>query len=260
MNLLQLEREASAAVQPANVGHAPLANMSRCLQTMMDLMEAPETSPRIGTFFGFSGYGKTTAAAYTAARFQHLYIQALPIWSAKSFLQALAVELGIAKPARDTTGLLEQIFDVLRRQPRGLIIDEFDYLLHDRFIELVRSIHDNTPTPILLIGEEKLPSELQKWERFHNRILVATPANPCSETDVLALRDNYCQRVNVADDLAIHIGQQCKGITRRISTNLMRVERTARTEGAETIDRAWWGNRELLTGDVPVRRAMGFGA
>lgn len=244
----------------SDVGTAPLANMGLCLQTMLDLTEAAETSPRIGLFFGFSGYGKTTAAAFTAARFDHLYIQALPNWTGKGFLATMAVELGITRPAREASAMLEQIFSALRRQPRGIIIDEFDYLLKDRFIELVRSIHDNTPAPILLIGEEKLPGELKNWERFDNRILVATPAQPCTDDDTLILRDNYCRQVAVADDLALFFAERCRRITRRIATNLIAAERAAMTTGVERIDRAWWADRPVLTGDIPLRRSLGRAA
>lgn len=245
------------AARPTDIGNAPLSNMLLCYNTMLNLMESGASSPRIGLFYGFSGYGKTTAAAFTAARFDHLYIQALPCWTAKGFVRALAADLGIIRPARETSNMLEQIFELLRRQPRALIIDEFDYLLKDRFIELVRSIHDNTPTPILLIGEEKLPAALKDWDRFDNRILIATPAQAASDDDALLLRDNYCRHIRVADDLALYFAERARRVTRRIATNLIAAQRIAATEGVESIDRAWWGDRPVMTGDVPVRNTLG---
>ncbi|MCQ6492979.1 hypothetical protein, partial [Vibrio parahaemolyticus] len=55
--------------------------------------------------------------------------------------------------------------------------------------------------PVLMIGEEALPAKLKAWERFDNRILVATPAQPADLRDARLLRAYYCQKVDVADDL-----------------------------------------------------------
>jgi hypothetical protein len=41
--------------------------MALLMQTLVDCTEAGEDSPRLGLFYGFSGYGKTVAAAYAAA-------------------------------------------------------------------------------------------------------------------------------------------------------------------------------------------------
>jgi hypothetical protein len=50
------------------VGHAQLANMALALRTLVDCMEAGEHSPRLGLFYGFSGYGKSVGAAFASAR------------------------------------------------------------------------------------------------------------------------------------------------------------------------------------------------
>ncbi|HEX7820652.1 MAG TPA: ATP-binding protein [Sphingobium sp.] len=236
------------------LGHAPLTNMALALRTLHDCRDADEGSPRMGVLYGFSGFGKTVAAAFAAARTGAIYIEAKSVWTQRSILEAIAAELGITRLARTGAGIFAQIVDQLNAEPRDLIIDEMDYLVKKAFVEIIRDIHDATRIGIMMIGEEALPAKLKEWERFHNRILVATPAQPSSHADACALRDHYCQRVKVADDLAEHFRQTCGGVTRRIVVNLQAAQRAAAQDGADEIDRAWWGKRPILTGDIAARR------
>ncbi len=239
------------------VGHAKLVNMTLALQTLIDCMEAGEESPRLGLLYGYSGYGKSVAAAFAAARTGAGYIEAKSIWTQRTLLESIAEELGISKPERTGPRLLRQIIELLNRYPRPLIIDEMDYCVKKQMVEIIRDIHDATPVAILMIGEESLPAKLKEWERFDNRILVATAAQPCSIEDALKLRDHYCRKVSVADDLIALFQERCRGVTRRIVVNIRQAERDALTEGVEEIDRSWWGTRPVRTGDIPTRRTMG---
>lgn len=234
---------------------AQLTNMSLAMQTLYACMNAGSSMPRFGVFYGNSGYGKTVAAAFAASVTDAAYIEARSIWTVKTFLRALAIALGIAAPAKTAADLLEQIIASLNAQPRPLIIDEMDHLVKKQAVDILRDIHDATSVAILMIGEEALPSKLKEWERFDNRILESTPAQPASKDDVLKLRDYYCGRVNVADDLALHIGAVCRFVTRRVVTNLKRVQDTALQAGINTADLAWWGNRAIINGDLLTRRS-----
>lgn len=235
-------------------GHAPLTNMGLALRTTLECQDVGADSPRIGLFYGHSGYGKTIAASFVAARTGAAYIAAQSVWSQRSLLEAIAEELGIVRFDKTAPKILRQIVDQLNHEPRPLIIDETDHLVNKRSVEIIRDIHDSTQVAIMLIGEEALPGKLKEWERFDNRVLMVTPAQPASEADALKLRDHYCARVRVSDDLADLFRQRCKGVTRRIVTNLRAAQRAAAEEGVGEIDRAWWGNRPIHNGDVPARR------
>lgn len=250
-----LTRPAPPAAQ--RKGYAPLTNMALAMQTLVDCSEVDEDSPRMGLFFGFSGYGKTVAAAFAAARSGAIYVEAKSIWTQRTFLEALAEELGITRFERTAPRLLKQIIDELNRGPRPIIIDETDHLVKKQMVEIIRDIHDSTSVAILMIGEEALPAKLKEWERFDNRILVATAAQPASDDDALMLRDHFGFGDLIADDLAIYFGQRCRGVTRRIVNNLRAAGRLAATEGVDHMDRAWWGARPVSTGDIPTRRSMG---
>ena len=233
---------------------AQLTNMRLALQTITECMNVDERMPRLGLLYGFSGYGKTVAAAFAAARTDAAYVEALSIWTQRSMLKALAEALGITRVAKTGPLILDQIISNLCQHPRPLIIDEMDHLVKKQSVDIIRDIHDNTGVAILMIGEESLPAKLKEWERFHNRILVATPAEPASQADVLALRDYYCLRVHLSDDLALHIAKSCKGVTRRIVTNLDRAQRIALDAGESEIDLQWWGGRRIADGEIMPRR------
>lgn len=251
-----LTRPALAPAAPRR-GYAPLPNMALALQTIVECTEAEEDQPRLGLLYGNSGFGKTVAAAFAAAQTGSIYIEAKSLWTVRALLEAIAEELGITKPERTAPRLLRQIIDELNRAPRPLIIDEMDHLVKKQMVEIIRDIHDATSIAILMIGEEALPSKLKEWERFDNRILVATPAQPASAEDALLLRDHYGLKGIIADDLAIYFAERCKGVTRRIVNNLRAAARTAATEGVDSIDRSWWGPRLVTNGDIPTRRSLG---
>lgn len=238
-------------------GFAPLTNMTLAMQTLVDCTEVGDESPRLGIFFGFSGYGKTVAAAFAAARSGAVYLEAKSIWTQRSLLEAIAEELGITRFERTAPRLLRQIIDEINRAPRPLIIDEMDHLVKKQMVEIIRDIHDSTSIAILMIGEEALPSKLKEWERFDNRILVATPAQPASADDALLLRDHYGFHNLIADDLAIYFAERCRGVTRRIVNNLRAAGRLAATEGVDRMDRLWWGKRPVADGEIATRRSMG---
>lgn len=254
----------NAEIQPRPVlaarptGHAPLTNMSLMLQTLMDCRESENSSARMGLFYGYSGYGKTVAAGFASARTGAIYVQAQRIWTQKTLLETIAEELGIAKLERSGPKIFRQVVDQLNLAPVDIIIDEMDYLADKGLVEFIRDIHDATRIAILMIGEEALPSKLKRWERFENRILVATAAQPASAEDALQLRDHYCHRIQIADDLAELFRVRCRGVTRRIVNNLQAAQRAAASEGVSEIDAAWWGNRPIATGEVAVRRREGM--
>lgn len=235
---------------------APLTNMALAYQTMMDLVNAGEGSPRLGLFYGYSGLGKTVAAAFCASEFDACYIVARSIWTQSTLLESIAAELGIAQIARTDPGRLDQIIAQLSVRPRPLIIDEMDHLVQRRSVEIIRDIHDATSCPILMIGEEALPAKLTEWERFHNRILVSTAAQPATIADARSLRDMYAPYVKINDDLLRLLIERTRGITRRIVTNLKTMQRTALDDEVTAIDREWWADRPIETGAVPVRRRV----
>ena len=121
---------------------AQLTNMRLAMQTMLQANDAPLGVPRITIFYGWSGYGKTVAAAHVASYLDALFVTADPVWTQRAMLEAIGRELGISRLERSAPRLLTQIIDQLASDPRPLIIDETDYIVDRDWIEIIRAIHD----------------------------------------------------------------------------------------------------------------------
>lgn len=241
------------AKQPVNMGgKAPLANVGLTVSALQGAMTRPAHLPGIVVLYGPSGLGKSTAAAVAAMQLQAYYVQAKSSWTRKAVYQSILKVMGIV-PAKTIYEMEDQVAAQLAASGRPLIVDECDHLVAKSSIEIVRDIYEASGAAILLIGEEHLPAGLARWERIHNRVLEWVPAQYATMTDARALRDLYCDRVAVEDDLLTKIHEVSKGVARRICVNLERAQQAALGLGKKSMSLAEWGKRSFYTGEAPVR-------
>jgi hypothetical protein len=234
---------------------AMLANVSLFAELMERVMGRHRELPGMACFYGPSGFGKTKAAIFAANKWQAHYVEVGSTWTQTKFCRALAIELGLAEKGT-VADLVERIIVALKRSRRPLIIDEFDHIVARRYCDLVREIHDQTSAAIIILGEELLPHKLTASERFHNRVLDWTAAQPCDRADARRLAPIFLPGVDIADDLLDRIVADSSGRPRRIAVNLDRVREAAMLEGWTRADAALWGSRPLFKGEPPARRAF----
>lgn len=210
--------------------------------------------PGLAALYGPAGYGKTTAAMAVGNETRAYILQMRSAWTRKTLLEKILLEMSI-RPHGTIPQMLDQACTQLAASGRLLIIDEFDYCVRsDSMIELVRDLHEGAgAAPILLIGEELLPNKLERWERFHSRVLSWIPAQPVNAADAAALAPIYCPDVHVGTDLLEHLVAISGGSVRRVSVNLANIADAAATEGWDAVSRATWGGRPLYTGEAPRR-------
>lgn len=243
-------------ISPVNLGGqttAPLQNVALCNNAMERAMHRPGHLPGLVAFYGPSGWGKSTAAAYVANKHRAYYVECKSTWTKKALLLAILVEMGVA-PAKTIYEMVDQISEQLVLSQRPLIIDEMDHIVAKKAVEVIRDIYEGSSAPILLIGEENMPAKLREWERFHNRMLAWVPAQPCDLDDTRALAGLYCRDVTIADDLLERILEVSRGAARRVCVNLEHVRQEALALGQPSIDARAWGNRTLYSGEAPKRR------
>ena len=214
---------------------AALQNVGIILLAIKKAMTRPEYLPGLVVVHGPSGYGKTMASSYAAANLKAYFVSAKAIWTRKTMLQAILDEMGI--PAKRTTA---EMFDQ--------VCEELSCSGKD--------IYDNSEAPIILIGEEMLPSKLAREERFHNRILDWIAAAPANMEDAVKLRMLYCDKVKIDDDLLEKVWKISEGRVRRIVVNLNKIQDTILAEGKNIVDLASWGKRELIKGEAPAIRRL----
>lgn len=240
----------------ANGTIAPLTNVALFAELIERVSNAPRHLPRMASFTGFSGYGKTVSATYGANKTRARYVEVGESWTKAKFCRALLTELGT-----DTRGtvadMVDRIIETLITSTAPLIIDEFDHVVRRGYIETVREIHDKSNAPIILIGEELLPLTIaSKSERFHNRMLDWVAAEPADAHDARVLAGFYCPDLAIDDGLLDLILKTSERRVRRICVNLDRVREFAQTEGLKKISLDTWGDRALFSGLAPKARAV----
>lgn len=232
---------------------APLQNVALCNRALERALHRPAHLPGLVAFYGPSGWGKSTAAAYCANRHRAYYVECKSSWTKKALLQAVLTEMGVV-PMRTLYEMADQIAEQLVLSQRPLIIDEVDHIVTKKAVEVIRDIYEGSNAAILLIGEEQLPTKLREWERFHNRMLDWVGAQPCDIDDARALANLYCREVHIADDLLARIQEVSRGAARRICVNIENVRQAGLSLGHEHMDLAAWGDRALYSGEAPKRR------
>lgn len=244
---------APPAAAPADSRVSPLRNIAILDGMVLLARDRAEHLPGIVTFSGPSGFGKSTAAGYVAAKYQAYYVEVRSSWTKKAFLEALLKQMGIA-PDKTVYRMTDQISEELACSQRPVILDEFDNAVERNLVELVRDIYEQSKSPMVLIGEERLPQKLQKWERFHGRIMDWAQAEPANIDDAIALNRHYAGDIELADDLLTVLVSEARGSVRRIVTNLERIATFARMEGLSRISAKDWGSRPLHTAQTPAPR------
>lgn len=235
-------------------GIAPLANISVAERAISRAMGRGVHQPGLVVMNGPSGYGKSMAAAWIAARNRAYYVQASDYWTKKVMLQDICRALGIQyKPGDTVAEMARMAAGQLEQSGRPLILDESDYIVDKNLVEAVRSIYESSRAAILLIGEEAFPQKIKKWERFHGRILDWFPAQPASMEDARELAKLYCPHTKVTEDLLEKLVEKAHGSVRRISNNLETIQEEALSESWDKVDLATWGKRPIQTGEPPRR-------
>lgn len=232
---------------------APLRNVVALVELINRVQNRGIGLPGMATFYGPSGYGKTSAAVYAANRFRAYSVQVKSAWTAKKLCGSILIDLGLT-PARTVADMVDQISEEIARSSRPLIIDEADFLVSRNMIEIVRDIYESSGATIILIGEELLPQKLRQWERVHGRMLDWVGAQPGDIGDVHALARIYCPSAEIDQETAEYVLKQANASIRRISVCLDRVREYAVTSNVSSITKADWPKINWFTGHAPTPR------
>lgn len=239
---------------------APLKNVAAFTSLMPRLVERSPELPGLACFYGPSGVGKTKSAVYGANSYRAAYVECGQFTTAKSLLVSICKELGIAQPRGTITDLIEHAVMIMAGDiRRPVIVDEAHHVAHKRFVDVLRELHDKSMAPVILIGEETLPKQLEAFERVHNRMLDWVAAEPCDAEDFRLLVRVSCPDLSIGEDLAVAMLEATGGNTRRLAVNLAKAEEVATRDGLEAIGLAEFGGAAALIGSrAPTPRYRTF--
>jgi chromosomal replication initiation ATPase DnaA len=224
--------------QPVNTGGAGIAQIQSVAACYQAIKRTDDRNPMlsgIAVFYGHSGLGKSVAASYIANKTGAYYVQAKSTYTKKALLQAVLREMGII-PKPTLSEMTDQAAIELAKSRRPLIVDEFDFLVSSGKVEVVRDLYEGSQGTILCIGEERLPSKLEKWERFHGRVLHWQPCPHANVNDARLLLPVYAPQIQVTDEVLELLVSTVRGSTRRISNNLEMLHEIALSEGVRAVD------------------------
>jgi len=235
---------------------APLKNVANFSTMIETVVERSPYLPGLACFYGPSGLGKSRSAVYGAGRYRATYVECGQFTTAKSLLESILRELGVAKPRGTVPNLIDQAIFILSSDPRRpLIIDEAHHIAAKRFVDLARELHDKSTTPVILIGEETLPKQLEAYERVHNRMLCWTQAMPCDRDDFFALARFTNPDLKISEELAERILKETRGNTRRILTNLDQAAQLAKRHAIDVVTSERMGALVGMSAPGPRRAA-----
>lgn len=199
------------------------------------LIDRNNGTPGLGLFYGPPGLGKTEAAIHLHVQKDCVYLRAKTAWTVRWFLNDLLHELnekehGITKNAYD------RLVEVLLTDPKLIIIDEVDHMLHDgKVIETMRDIHDETGNCFLLLGMQDAERKLKGHPHLYSRFADVMRAEAISKKEILEIADTLCD-IPMDESGAERLYDVTNGEFRKIITWLYALERKAKANSLEVID------------------------
>ena len=204
-------------------------NVKNFVSTLANLQNRAKGVPGMALVYGEPGLGKTQAALWWVANNQEdaIYVSATQSMTTKWLLEEIIRELGDS-PFYRTSEIFEQIVRELIKRPKVIIVDEIDYLAHEKStIEMLRDIHDRTHTPIVLIGMTYADKKLKRYRHLYDRLseILQFQKFPSEDTKNLI---NELSEVKF-DNSAIEYMQNCDNRFRQIVKIIDKAESFAKS-------------------------------
>jgi len=232
-----------------------LKNVASFYELVLRVRDRSPSLPNIGVMYGPSGFGKTYATLYSLNRTRGVYVEVGDTWTRKTLLTAILQECGVYRPTGSIAEMAQQAKETLAEDPtRPLFIDEADKVCDKNYIETVRELAMGSNVPVLLIGEEALPTKLARVERVHSRVLDWCGAMPCDLDDAQKLADILLGQITIEPELLEQMRIEGDGRARRIATSLDGAAHWARNTGVTALSRANYKGA-IYTGEPPKNRA-----
>lgn len=235
----------------------PKVALVKNLQRLLDAYDAVEQrdpgADGMILLYGATGAGKTTALTYLLNQVNGIYIEASPAWTLGSMYRAIVAEIGV-EPKGRSADLERYIVDEMLAKGRPLFVDEMDHLLLPgattalRMLEALRSIHDKSKMPIVMVGMDKIEQKIKLREQLARRVFQWVKFTDLDRDDARTLADTLCE-IPVADDWLDALFAQTKGRISYLAHNLNLARRRAKVNRWDVIDLAHWGAAFFILGN-----------
>lgn len=225
----------------------PVKNVLK-LRSGLDALRNREAGiPGLGLLYGKPGTGKTMTLAETVANTDAIFFRANSTFTLGTLLDAICQSLKVSVHGKSFEKLAT-ICQMLRDQPRAIIVDEGDYLLRDpRMLEVLRDIHDIENVPVLLVGMADIDTKLIRRPQFSRRITQRIKFEPCDLADTRLVTETLCE-VEIAEDLLLSMHKATQGVLGLVVPALAGFERFAKSHRMKVLEAEAWGDRAMFLG------------
>lgn len=200
--------------------------------------------PGIMLVWGSSGRGKSSCVEKYATDTGAVYLYVENELTSLTLLKQLCLELNGMEPNQKPKAK-RIIVEELEENPRTLLIDEADKLSIN-CIEHLRDIHDETGTPLVLIGEPKIYGMLHSRKRLWSRVTKTVEFGPVTIEDIMLLGMKACD-LKIKPEAANELLRRCKGDFRPLYHDLRDLEILASANSLKEIE-------QDLVQTIPDRR------
>ncbi|MFO1421214.1 MAG: AAA family ATPase [Candidatus Competibacteraceae bacterium] len=230
--------------------------MVKNLQRLLEAYEAVENrdpgADGMILLYGSTGVGKTTGLTYLLNQTDAIYIEASPAWTLGSMYRAIVAEIGV-EPRGRSADLEKYIVDEMVTKTRPLFVDELDYLLMPgakdtlRMLEALRSLHDKTRMPVVMVGMDKIEQKIKLREQLARRVFQWVKFGDLDLGDARILADTLSD-IPVDERWLEALFTACKGRISYLSQNLKSARRRAKAGRWDAITLEHWGAPTFIVG------------
>ena len=224
---------------------ALVKNLQRLLDAYAIVENAEPGAERMVLLNGPTGTGKSTALLHLMNQTNGIYTEASPAWTLTSMYRAIVTAIGI-EPRGRNADLENAIVDEMGRHSRPLLVDEIDHILLPgatttlRMLEALRSLHDKSGLPIIMVGMDKIEQKIRLREQLARRIFQWVTFTDLDRDDARIVADTLSD-VPIADDWLDALFEKTRGRISYISHNIKKARARARSNRWAEINLAVWG-------------------
>ena len=144
-------------------------NVKNFIGLVENLINKPKNIPKMGLVYGEPGLGKSQTALWLSCKYDGIYLRASNLMTGRWLLEEMVKELDEI-PRFLTSDNFNIVVKKLKQNPQMIFIDEINYLINNyKTIETLRDIHDETGSPMIVIGMGLAHRKLERYKHLYDR-------------------------------------------------------------------------------------------
>ena len=208
-------------------------NVKQFVSLMDELQKLPSNIPKMALVYGEHGLGKSQTIQWWADKNDSVYVRATQGMTSRWLLSEIVEELGEEAywHLQDNFELIENI---LKENPRVVIVDEIDYLIEKSIIETLRDLHDKTGCPMVLVGMGTADKKIARYPHLMDRIYKILKFEKFNSDDVKEILTELTD-LKIKDDAIEYLATRTNQF-RQLVKLINKVEKLMKTNQIQELD------------------------